>query len=353
MSFILENLNLDLGDTPIENIFINDFMPMADGTCVKVYLLGYKYALDASTQIVDNLTISKNLNIPLNDVLRAWDFWEEKAIIKKHFVDINSENYDIEFLSLKSMYINNLLKPQKKIQSSFQDKHSLSYDEVIKLKNNSDINEMFNHIRKLLNRYLSPDEQKNILEMMASFNMTTDMIVKSFEVASEKKKGIKFVESILKNWYDSGITNMASYIEYYADRSERFKLYTLILKRLGINSLATAAQKEYMDRWIDEYGFYLDIIFKACDASSINTGTASFPYIDKILKEWKAKNITTLDDVEKEKENFEQNKATSTDKYTTKKSANPPKIKTKLHNFNQWTDEMSHDEIDDLFRDNK
>jgi len=84
MSFILETTDIDLGNTPIENIFINDFMPMANGTYVKVYLLGYKYAYDRDGKIsVDNDTIAKNLNMPLSEVLEAWDFWENKGIIEK------------------------------------------------------------------------------------------------------------------------------------------------------------------------------------------------------------------------------------------------------------------------------
>ena len=105
MSFILETTDMDLGDTPIENIFINDFMPMANGTYVKVYLLGYKYAYDRDSNIeVDNETIAKHLDIPLDDVLRAWDFWEEKGIIEKlPKEDGNRYNYKVKFLSLKEL----------------------------------------------------------------------------------------------------------------------------------------------------------------------------------------------------------------------------------------------------------
>ena len=87
MSFILETTDMDLGDTPIENIFINDFMPMANGTYVKVYLLGYKYAHDKDDKIeVTNQTIAKHLEISLDDVLRAWDFWEKKGKIGRAHV---------------------------------------------------------------------------------------------------------------------------------------------------------------------------------------------------------------------------------------------------------------------------
>ncbi|NLJ78505.1 MAG: DNA replication protein, partial [Tissierellia bacterium] len=30
MNFTIETTDIDLGDTPIENIFINDYMPMAN-----------------------------------------------------------------------------------------------------------------------------------------------------------------------------------------------------------------------------------------------------------------------------------------------------------------------------------
>ncbi len=99
MSFVLETTDMALGDTPIENIFINDYMPMANGTYVKVYLLGYKYANDRDSNIeVNNSTISKHLDIPLEDVLRSWDFWEEKGIIEKVREEgTRNVNYEIRF----------------------------------------------------------------------------------------------------------------------------------------------------------------------------------------------------------------------------------------------------------------
>ena len=111
MSFTLETTDMDLGDTPIENIFINDFMPMANGTYVKVYLLGYKYAHDRDEKIeVNNQIIAKHLEIPLEDVLRAWDFWESKGIIKKIVVNEKDKyNYKVKFLNLKQLYIKNNL----------------------------------------------------------------------------------------------------------------------------------------------------------------------------------------------------------------------------------------------------
>ena len=77
-------------------------MPMANGAYVKVYLLGYRYVVSGlSSDNINNQTIAKNLNIPLSDVLDAWDFWEKKNIIKKHKKDATDWDYSIEFLSLE------------------------------------------------------------------------------------------------------------------------------------------------------------------------------------------------------------------------------------------------------------
>ena len=60
--FFKEVNEIDLGETTIANIFIDIFMPMANGLYVKVYLLGYRQACDPnSNPKFDNNSIAKNL----------------------------------------------------------------------------------------------------------------------------------------------------------------------------------------------------------------------------------------------------------------------------------------------------
>ena len=47
--FFKEVNEIDLGETTIANIFIDIFMPMANGLYVKVYLLGYRQACDPNS----------------------------------------------------------------------------------------------------------------------------------------------------------------------------------------------------------------------------------------------------------------------------------------------------------------
>ena len=80
MSFSLESLALDLGETAVENIFISDFMPRANGNFVKVYLLGLRYAKEGLQK--DHKAIAKALDLLESDVFQAWEYWENQVIIQ-------------------------------------------------------------------------------------------------------------------------------------------------------------------------------------------------------------------------------------------------------------------------------
>ena len=106
--FLLEKNKYDLGETSIENIFINDFMPAANGEFVKVYLLGYKFAKENRSDINDE-NIADYLGILESDVRRAWDYWKKMGIVE-------IEDGKVKFVNLKELYIKNVynLKEEEK-----------------------------------------------------------------------------------------------------------------------------------------------------------------------------------------------------------------------------------------------
>ena len=66
--------DLYLYDTPVENIFINEYLPQAKGDYVKVYMYGYMHAhFDIK---LDEEAISKQLGLSRAKVSEAWSYWE-------------------------------------------------------------------------------------------------------------------------------------------------------------------------------------------------------------------------------------------------------------------------------------
>ena len=57
-------------------------------------------------------------------------------------------------------------------------------------------------------------------------------------------------------------------------------------------------EQEYVKRWFKEYGFDIELVKEACNRTIKATGSASFPYADKILSGWKKAGVRSLKDVE-------------------------------------------------------
>lgn len=351
LSFFIETTDIDLGDTPIENIFITDYMPIADGTYVKVYLLGFKYAnTKDSNLMVNNDTLAKHLSIPLSDILRAWDYWEDKGIVKKHFNNEDEYNYKVEFINLKQYYINNILKPSNKVEPSpFINPTSSTTEELVQAKNTPIINEMFNSIRTTMKRYITPNEYKRIYDWIDTYNMSPDIIVKAFDYSSEKKnkRTLSFIEGIIRNWHDEGVTNTESLEIYFENKDIRFYRYNRVMKALGLNDLPSDAQKRYINKWFEEWNFDLEIILCACD-ETVKIRKPTFPYVDGILNKWYSDGVKTVEDIAARNENFKNNNESNKPKSGNNKNkpTRTNMIKTNFHNFEQTTTKYSDEELE-------
>lgn len=340
---------MDLGDTPIENIFINDFMPMANGTYVKVYLLGFKYAHDKDLKLeVTNKTIAKHLDIPLDDVLRAWDFWEEKGIIVK--TDNDEVNYQVKFLNLKQLYIKNNINLFTKQQQKKEPKKAIKYStqDLIEANQIPAINTMFNNIDNIMRRQTVPTEKLKILGWIHDYNMNPDVIEKAFNYGVEVKgiRKLNYVEGIIRNWYDEGITNIDAVIEHFKTQDERYYRYQKVMKSIGlVNKNITDGDMKIIDKWFNEYNYTMEMVLKGCEVAS-KTANPTVSYIDGAISDWYKKGIRTFEDIEIMDKPPEK-KTQTISRQISKKNLSK---KTRFHNFEQRTDRYSAEELEDIAR---
>lgn len=346
--FFKEVNEIDLGQTTIDNIFIDIFMPMANGLYVQVYLLGYRYACDeTSNPKFNNNSIAKNLNVPLSDVLAAWDFWEDKNLIKKHKNDgLDDFSFSIEFLDLKKIYIDNILNASNSVKSDV--------NTIVTINDNPEIRKMFNSINQIIGRHLQSNEKITIMDMIDKYNMSTEMIVCAYEHVKEQTgvaKPVSYVEGIIRNWYDASLYTVEDVKNSFAQRSKRFMMYKTVFNELGFSRQATKAEKEIMDVWFDKYKFDIELILEACSKSK-NISNPSIAYINGIVKSWNDKNIKTLEDLKASEEEFK--KQSETKKVNSKSSnAAPKQVKTRFHNINQTFTKYSPDELEKILQESQ
>ncbi len=335
MYFILQEMQIDLGDTPIENIFINDYMPIAEGTYVKVYIMGYKYAKDKQYNF-NNETIAKNLKLPLSDVLRAWDYWESEGIIIKHIAD-DEYNYSVEFVNLKQLYIDKVYKFVKNQETT---EVSMS-DKLISTAKSSENKKMMEEIEEMFGRPLKISEKQKIVKWLNEFKMKPEIMTQAFSysINNKKKKGFAYIESVVTAWYDAGVNDIDTMVEYLEKRNDRFSVYSRISKALGFNRTLTEAEMKLIDRWVDEWSFSMEMILKCLD-NSTKINNPNLNYFDKILNDWFKNGFKTVEDLKNDK------KPESKLKTTVKETA---KTKNKFHNFIQ-SDDYTGDDLEKIAR---
>ncbi len=355
--FFIEENSTNFGASIISNVFIDIFMPMADGLAVKVYLLGYRMATDIrSNPRFDNSSIAQNLNIPLSDVVNAWKFWENAGLIKIHSENLDDEfNFSVEFMDLDALYIRNSSKQKESISSSA--------DSVVERNSNPKMRKMFNEINKIIGRYLEASEKISIMEIMDKYNMSDDMIVYAYQHAKDQTgavKPLKYVEAIIRNWYDSNLYTVKDVEDSFAERSQRYSMYRIVFNELGFRREPTRAEKEAMDTWFDVYNADIELVLEACSKCK-NISTPSISYVNGIVKNWANEEIHTLAELkaveefkrkEKEKElekQKEQNNKKSTYSYNRNISKSPVNH-NKFKNFEETITKYTPEQLEEKIR---
>ena len=334
MQFIKGKTSIDIEDTPVENIFLDAFMPSADGNYVKVYLLGYKYACNPDrTQSFSNHSIARALDLPLSVVLKAWDYWEDKGIIKKHYLAEDEAEFSVEFLSLKQLYIDNYSVASGGPKS---EKGSYTPADLTQALRDTRIRDMFNSIQKIICRPLTPSESLMCLEWLYDLKMAPEIIEEAFRYSIEKRgvKNIRYINTVIANWYDNNINTMEKLKEYLETTDAKYSRYNAVMRAMGRTNTPTRIEKEFMDRWFDVYRMPMEVILKACDLAVIQTPNPSLNYIDSILSKWHRENVRTVADIPDDKIDVR-----------------PPKRKSarnKFHNFDQPALRLTNEQLEEI-----
>lgn len=358
MGFHLQEEKVDFGTTSIENIFINDFMPMANGTYVKVYLMGYKMARDASlSAIADNISISKHLNLPLEDILAAWDFWEKKKIIVKHS---NKEtlttpnNYDIEFLSLRQLYLDNNYAPK----SIEPEPSKPSTGDLIDAVKNAEIRDMFYNADQIMRRQLTPNERTEILSWVFEFNFAPELIIKAFLYSVEHKnvKNVNYVGAVLRGWYDQGILSPEEAEEYMKSSGKAYAAYRKIYRVLGYsNRTVTSGDREIIDRWIDRDQLDIEFLCEVIKEATKRTSNANMNYMDTVVRNLTENKIDTVEKYRAFIAERASAKASTPDAQADVKGKTPGKSgsKNRFHEFEPKGEDYSPEDLERLLRSKK
>ncbi len=404
------NISSDIATsfTTVSDIFIDQYMPKANGEFVKVYL----YLLRATGSGAGIATISEIADHFSNteaDIIRALNYWASEGILQ---VQIGADG-QIMGINLCSLSVSGMQAAQSNIQSTVADnaaqnnlqnsvvnnaaqnnlqnsvvnnaaqnistanirmqdsvveklksqtpdkaassQKEYTLDEIKEFRKNPDISELFFIIETYLKHTLSSTDTNMVLYWLDELHFSTDLVEYLVEYCITKgHSSLRYMNKVALGWADAGIKTVDQAKD---DAAAHSQIYYSVMKALGITGRNLVdSEVSLINKWVGEYGFDIELVKAACSKTISAIQKPSFEYTDSILANWRKNDVHTLKDVEVLDANFAKaNKASATGSSQSTNAANgssKPKSnnsssKNKFNNFNQRNND--YDKLEKLF----
>lgn len=222
MKISLKKSTIQPGVTPIENMFLDVFLPIADEISLKVYLFLYKRVFGSYEDEITLDSISKELNFSTVQIINALKYWKNNKVID--FSIDNNENIEkIEFYNFYALYSGNVYS--KENNSNFDNEKPLIDNE-----------QYFKKIENITSLSLKPYEISAIMDHMQETGHTMDLVYRAYQYADQngKSKSTNYIIGILRAWKrDNNIMTVEDLENYLSNkdkgkiikRSQRIKRY--------------------------------------------------------------------------------------------------------------------------------
>ena len=328
-------LGLPANVTVVSNEFIDQYMAAANGEYVKVFL----YLLRHEREELDLASIADALNHTEADVKRALAYWKRTGVLaeddreeadgREEFApdpqipERNRENFEPGARTperKREEFAPDSRTPERK-QEDFEPARRIlgreenrlpetgdTYERMRRLSGDEEFSALLYAVQQYLGKTFTQIECEKFAFFYDGLHMSGELLEYLAEYcAGGGHSSIRYIEKVAISWYQAGIRTREEAREYTA----RFSGDTAaVLKAFGITGrTAGTAEQDFIRRWFKEYGFDKSLVVEACSRTITATGSASFPYADKILKGWSEQQVRTLKDVEALDRKRQQRKA--------------------------------------------
>ena len=279
--------------------FIDKYMPSADGTFVKVYLLGLKQCGERTP--LDSAGLASVLDILESDVLRAWKYWEKCGVVRLE----GTAELTVTFLSLDEPVreVQHVITPQKPSYSS---------SEIAKYaSDHAEMRELLRHAEKVLQKSLSSNDQSTIFGFHDWLGLPVEVISLLLTYcASVNKKSMRSIELMAISWSEQGINSLEKAEQYLAILQENNSKINSYKRAIGIfGRVLTKAELDYLSNWAYKLSSPIELVKLAAEITALNTGKTSLPYMNTMLQEWYSKGIKTAADARAMRNEFKNKTA--------------------------------------------
>ena len=262
---------LMMGVTPVENLFIQTYLPQAPGDYVRVYLYGLMqcYYAVGDTSLSGMAT---QLDLPESEVIAAFQYWERQGLVER--MQDNPPQY--RYLNPTSVMMNGGGRLDEQIYK-YQD--------------------LNNQLQKLIpDRPFRPADSDIVCQWVEDLGMPQEVVlifvkhcIDSYLNRARGKKpqglknfSLKSYDKEAMQWVSDGIVT----VEKAQQRAERdqgyYKLAQKVLERFSLFRAPTRDELDMAKKWLAGWGLTEEAVLAACK-ETVKGRNPSFGYLDSIL----------------------------------------------------------------------
>ena len=220
--------------TQIDNLFLSDFLPNANGDYVKVYLYGLYKCQSGKDNDLDSF--ARSLDMDKEDVISIFYYWQELGLVNV----INVEPIMVRYLPVK-----NAIYKMKKYNVDKYTAFNISAQELIGSK------------------MLTPRELEEFYYLIENLHIEKEALLKIIDYCvglKGKNVSVSYIVAVAKNWVYDGVRTSEDVDNRLIEQERVSGDIVLVLKAMGIKRQATTDEYQMYLDWTKDMDIPLDLI---------------------------------------------------------------------------------------------
>ena len=308
MNTISLNTERKFSATVVPNLFIDRYMPAANGSYVKVYLYLLR-CLSGAAKPFTLSTAADALDETEKDIIRALSYWEKNKV-----VSLIKENESLTGITLLDLNVEPSLPQPSELAAgtviSIEKYRRESRPEVTPedpykrpvytetqleaLRQGGDMSMILDAIEVYLGRLLTPQDLSLVAFLSDKLGFSGDLILHLYEYCIGKnKKKWEYIEKVAISWHQEGIDSVEKAQEYSVMYDTCFNV---VNKVFSLGRMPIGPERDFIRKW-SSWKLPAELLEEACNRTIMNISKPDFKYADRILESWHKAGATTLAEV--------------------------------------------------------
>lgn len=275
---------------------VDNYIKLASGNQLKVLLFLLKNA-GAMLRAED---IAAMTGVSVAETEDALLFWENVGVLENSGGTLTPPVGIAEAKAVASPPVKPAVSAETKVKLTAEPQF-MPKEIAGAVDNNSAVRYLFETYERLAGRPTKHSERNALMLLIEEVGLPCEVAIMLVQYCfSVDKASPAYMKSVALDWCESGIDTIEKAEERIKSLQSRYGLENKLRGMFRMSSAFSKSQKEFIGAWA-ELEISTELIEEAYDACMKNTGKLSFPYMDKVLRSWLDKGITTPEQVQQNK----------------------------------------------------